>query len=195
MILRAKDRKIHHRILRMVTLNKKDRIITYKFIMTATFFEQLVNQSCYYRCWGYWVTELTILLRGTAEKNMMRRKWPLMDNTLQEAGGDGEWGKAGEWEGHLTLTCHPISHLLCPSPLFLASSFPLPFLPLHIPSSFFWQHPGGSDSKESACNAGYVGLKDPLEKEMTTHSSILYSFVYTISLISTSSFFIYLCIQ
>ena len=53
MILRAKDRKIHHKILHVVTLNRKDCIITYLFIMTATFFEQLVNQSCCYRCWGY----------------------------------------------------------------------------------------------------------------------------------------------
>ena len=37
--------------------------------------------------------------------------------------------------------------------------------------------PGGSDSKESACNAGdpgsIPGSGRPLEKEMTTHSSIL----------------------
>ena len=37
--------------------------------------------------------------------------------------------------------------------------------------------PGGSVIKESACNAGDWGLtpgsEDPLEKEMTTHSSIL----------------------
>ena len=38
--------------------------------------------------------------------------------------------------------------------------------------------PSGSNSKESACNAGDLGLipgsgKDPLEKEMSTHSSIL----------------------
>ena len=37
--------------------------------------------------------------------------------------------------------------------------------------------PGGSDGKESACNAGDLvqapGWKDPLEKEMATHSSIL----------------------
>jgi len=37
--------------------------------------------------------------------------------------------------------------------------------------------PGDSDSKKSVCNAGYLGLipglKDPLEKEMGTHSSIL----------------------
>ena len=34
----------------------------------------------------------------------------------------------------------------------------------------------GSDSKESACNAGNLGFilgrEDPLEKEMATHSSI-----------------------
>ena len=36
--------------------------------------------------------------------------------------------------------------------------------------------PGGSDGKESTCNAGNLGLilgwEDPLEKEMATHSSI-----------------------
>ena len=37
--------------------------------------------------------------------------------------------------------------------------------------------PGGSDSKESVCNAGdpgsILGQEDPLEKEVVTHSSIL----------------------
>ena len=37
--------------------------------------------------------------------------------------------------------------------------------------------PGGSDSKESACNAEtwvqFLGWEDPLEKGKTTHSSIL----------------------
>ena len=32
---------------------------------------------------------------------------------------------------------------------------------------------GGSDGKASACNAGFLGWEDPLEKEMATHSSIL----------------------
>ena len=32
---------------------------------------------------------------------------------------------------------------------------------------------GGSDSKESACNAGDPGQEDPLEKEMATHASTL----------------------
>ena len=36
-----------------------------------------------------------------------------------------------------------------------------------------WGCPGGSDSKESACNTGNLGREDPLEKEMATHSSIL----------------------
>ena len=39
------------------------------------------------------------------------------------------------------------------------------------------QIPGGSDGKESACNAGdpgsISGQEDPLEKGMATHSSIL----------------------
>ena len=37
--------------------------------------------------------------------------------------------------------------------------------------------PGGSDSKESACNTGHTGLipesEDSLRKEMATHFSIL----------------------
>ena len=45
----------------------------------------------------------------------------------------------------------------------------MPHLPLGVPS--------GLDSKESVCNAGYqvqsLGWKDPLEKGMATHSSIL----------------------
>ena len=32
---------------------------------------------------------------------------------------------------------------------------------------------GGSHGKESACNAGDPGQKDPLEKGMATHPSIL----------------------
>ena len=40
-----------------------------------------------------------------------------------------------------------------------------------------WGFPGGSDSKESACNAGdlvrSLGLEDPLEKQMATQSRIL----------------------
>ena len=33
--------------------------------------------------------------------------------------------------------------------------------------------PGGSDGKESACNAGGLVQEDLLEKEMATHSTIL----------------------
>ena len=44
-------------------------------------------------------------------------------------------------------------------------------------ASFLWGFPGGSDGKESTCNAGdpvrSVDQENPLEKEMTTHSSIL----------------------
>ena len=31
---------------------------------------------------------------------------------------------------------------------------------------------GGSNGKESTCNAGDLGWEDPLEKEMATHSSV-----------------------
>ena len=42
-----------------------------------------------------------------------------------------------------------------------------------LPIAVFLGFPGGSDGKESACNAGDLGWEDPLEKEMATHSSIL----------------------
>ena len=44
-------------------------------------------------------------------------------------------------------------------------------------NSVYLGFPGGSDGKESACNAGDLGSKpgqeDPLKKGMATHSSIL----------------------
>ena len=46
-----------------------------------------------------------------------------------------------------------------------------------LPTPVFLAFPGGSDGKESACNAGDLGsipgLGKPLEKGMATHSSIL----------------------
>ena len=36
-----------------------------------------------------------------------------------------------------------------------------------------WGLPGGSDGKESACNAGDLSWEDPLEEGMATHSNIL----------------------
>ena len=49
----------------------------------------------------------------------------------------------------------------------------LPQQPLKIFVYLFRGFPGGSDSKESACNAGDLGWEDPLEKGMATHSNIL----------------------
>ena len=48
----------------------------------------------------------------------------------------------------------------------------------YLHSLFLWRgFSGGSDGKESACNAEdlvwSLGLEDPLEKEMAAHSSIL----------------------
>ena len=46
-----------------------------------------------------------------------------------------------------------------------------------LPTPVFLGFPGGSAGKESACNQEtwvlYLGWEDPLEKEMTTYSSIL----------------------
>ena len=54
--------------------------------------------------------------------------------------------------------------------------YPDPFIPLF---KKYWGFSGGSDGKESACNAGdpgsILGQEDPLEKGMATHSSILAS--------------------
>ena len=69
-----------------------------------------------------------------------------------------------------------MSHLSC------GDSLPLDLL--HLPSSLqvkknlsSLSFPGGSDGKESACNAGNPGQswgqEDPLEKEVATLSSIL----------------------
>ena len=47
----------------------------------------------------------------------------------------------------------------------------------HIHTHTYWGFPGGSDGKESACNAGSLvqslGWEDPMEKGLATHSSIL----------------------
>ena len=51
-----------------------------------------------------------------------------------------------------------------------AEAFPMFLCSQHLPLPCF---PGGSDSKESACNVGKLGQEDPLEKGMGTHSSIL----------------------
>ena len=42
-----------------------------------------------------------------------------------------------------------------------------------LPTPVFLGFPGGSDSKESACNAGDLGWEDPLEEGTATYSSIL----------------------
>ena len=46
-----------------------------------------------------------------------------------------------------------------------------------LPTPVFLGFPGGSDGKESACNAGdlgsVLGWEHPLEEGMATHSSIL----------------------
>ena len=42
-----------------------------------------------------------------------------------------------------------------------------------LPTPVFLGFPGGSDGKECACNVGHLGLEDPLEEGMATHSSIL----------------------
>ena len=51
------------------------------------------------------------------------------------------------------------------------------FFTLLIATNMTWIFPGGSDSKESACNAGDLGLIPGLgrylEKKMATHSSVL----------------------
>ena len=95
----------------------------------------------------------------------------------------------------------PSNHLVLCCPLFLPSVFPASgpflmswlfasggqsigvwasFLPMNIQDWFclgltglILGFPGGSDSKEYACNVGDLGWEEPLEKGMATHSSIL----------------------
>ena len=97
----------------------------------------------------------------------------------------------------LVMVSHRVARLLSPSvpprrfsflPGSLSLSHTLWWSKSHVynkspskDSSYFQScsqdFPGGLDGKESACNAGDLGsvsgLEDPLEKEMTTHSSIL----------------------
>ena len=44
---------------------------------------------------------------------------------------------------------------------------------LILSTYLYWTFPGGSDGKESACDAGDLGWEDSLEKGMATQSSIL----------------------
>ena len=48
----------------------------------------------------------------------------------------------------------------------------MPWRRARLPAPVFLGCPGGSDSEEFACNAGELGLRDPLE-EVATYSSIL----------------------
>ena len=76
------------------------------------------------------------------------------------------------------------SGLPCPSPWYLpdpgvkSTSLASPSLAgRFFTTGATWKAPGGSDSKESACNAGEwarsLGQGDPLEKGMATYSSFL----------------------
>ena len=53
----------------------------------------------------------------------------------------------------------------------------IPWRRLRLPTPVVLGFPGGSDGKESACNAGDLGLsldrEDPLQEGMATHSSAL----------------------
>ena len=60
---------------------------------------------------------------------------------------------------------------------FLLPEFHPKSISLNLLKRFFWGFPGVSVGEESACNSGdsclIPGWEDPLEKEVTTHSSIL----------------------
>ena len=90
---------------------------------------------------------------------------------------------SGSFDPNTRLTVHRAKEEINPFPrreeieLFFSFFFQHLFLhfcfPLHVGSYF----PGGSDDKESACNAGDLSLipgwEDPLKKEMATYSSVL----------------------
>ena len=43
----------------------------------------------------------------------------------------------------------------------------------HLIGASLFHFPGGSDGKESACNARVLGWEDPLEREMAVHFNIV----------------------
>ena len=82
-------------------------------------------------------------------------------------------------QGSVTFMCTAMI-FACQSVSSLAQSLPTHASPWTaarqaslVPLHFLPGFPGGSEGKASACNAGDLGRKDPLEKEMATHSSIL----------------------
>ena len=82
--------------------------------------------------------------------------------------------ESSHWTSSSLLKC-PTSHVFCCcSVVKLCLTAKPGSSVLHCLSKFAQiGFPGGSDSKESTCNAGDPGWEDPLEKRMATHSSFL----------------------
>ena len=80
------------------------------------------------------------------------------------------------WVPDAIQPSHPLS---LPSPPAFNLSIKHTYVYIYICMYVYRHFPGGSDSKEFACNAGDLGFnqslgqKDALEEEMATHSSIL----------------------
>ena len=85
------------------------------------------------------------------------------------------------WRCHLSfgIGFHPKTQetLQCRRPWFDSWNRKFPWRRDWLHTPVFLDFPGGSDGKESACNAGdpglVPGLEDPLEEGMATHSSVL----------------------
>ena len=85
------------------------------------------------------------------------------------------------WRCHLSfgIGFHPKTQetLQCRRPWFDSWNRKFPWRRDWLHTPVFLDFPGGSDGKESACNAGdpglVPGLEDPLEEGMATHSSFL----------------------
>ena len=122
----------------------------------------LFNEDWRKRKWEPAVTELparTLLSDRCCSCLMGRRYYPFIDNVTQTATG---------------------THPQRSQSVRIILSFQIKELRFREVRWLHWCFPGGSDSKESACNTGDPAStpeiwEDPLETEMATHSSILVS--------------------
>ena len=91
--------------------------------------------------------------------------------------GNLEHEKASHSESFLGMRSFGWEHTVSSLHILDTDCFPEYSLPFMVVYAVLWGFPGGSDSKESACNAGDLssipGFGRSPEKEIATHSSIL----------------------
>ena len=113
-------------------------------------------RGCHRQCWD-----------SKGYEAIVSVPWEVASDTL---------GLRASNQGSLCPRALPLKHTACPS----SSWTPIPAISNSnlLPSfALFWGFPGGSGSKESACNSGDLGsipgLGKSAEEGMATHSSIL----------------------